>query len=157
VKTNIPGTSDAVITMTASPDWVINTTGVGMIRILRLGDDGTSQVLTAGFTGYDMDTGYLTFQARSPDGLCTFALVSVKPGSGISAGIPGPGATAAGNGQNTTAPQFLGSPVPAIVFVALAMAICGGAALFAIRRKAGCSQDDAEETYDDGWEPDEDS
>ena len=151
VKTNIPGTSNAVITMTASPDWVANTSGVEYVRILRLSDDDAAQVLTTSFTEYDMDTGYLTFQAQSPDGLCTFALVSVKPGAGYSAGTSQPDAIPTKDVRNSsataTSQEF---PVLFAIIAVLILAIAAEAvAILYTRRKNAERKDESEDDEDD--------
>ncbi|MFA5330856.1 MAG: DUF3344 domain-containing protein [Methanoregula sp.] len=78
---NIPVTKNATIEMTVPQDWVYGNGGLDQIRILRMDDYGSVQILDTAFCRYDRDSRYISFQASSPDGLCTFTLVSVT-GSG---------------------------------------------------------------------------
>ncbi|MFA4848463.1 MAG: fibronectin type III domain-containing protein [Methanoregula sp.] len=77
-KTGLISTGPATITMTIPQDWVTRNGGTDAIRIVRMGDDGTSEVLQTSFVGYDSDSSYLIFRAASPKGLSTFGLVAVK-------------------------------------------------------------------------------
>jgi len=76
-KTNITTSYSSNITMTASPEWVTANGGVDSIYIVRLGDDGTRQVLKTLWIGNDTQ-GNMIFEAVSPDGLSVFGLVSAK-------------------------------------------------------------------------------
>jgi len=80
-KENVPETRNATIEMTIPQDWVYNNGGIDQIRIIRLDDSGNVQILDTAFCKYDRDSRYISFQASSPDGLCTFSLISVG-GSG---------------------------------------------------------------------------
>jgi hypothetical protein len=44
---------------------------------VRIGDDGTTQVLATSLAGYD-STGNMIFEAYSPDGLSVFGLITAK-------------------------------------------------------------------------------
>ena len=77
-KTGITSTGSATILMSVSPNWVTDNGGNDAMRIMRIGDDGTVQILPTAFSNYDANTGYLTFTATSPDGMCTFGIVAVK-------------------------------------------------------------------------------
>jgi PKD repeat protein len=76
-KTNITTSYSSNITMTASPEWVTANGGVDSIYIVRLGDDGSRQVLKTLWIGNDTQ-GNMIFEAISPDGLSVFGLVSAK-------------------------------------------------------------------------------
>jgi hypothetical protein len=79
---HIGATRDGIITMTAPQQWVMNNGGENLVRILRISDDGAAELLKTSFSGYDKDSGYLTFQGESPNGLCSFTLLAVKPAEG---------------------------------------------------------------------------
>ncbi|WP_209631063.1 hypothetical protein [Methanofollis sp. W23] len=81
-KKGIEATGPATITMTAPPEWVTSSGGMDQIRILRLADDGTTQVLETVFKGYDADGNYL-FEAVSPEGLSEIGLVAVTESTGV--------------------------------------------------------------------------
>ncbi len=77
-KNNISSTGPATITMSVPQNWINNYGGIDAIRIVRNGDDGSTEVLTTKFANYDLNTGYLNFKALSPNGLSTFGIVAVK-------------------------------------------------------------------------------
>ncbi|MFA7303032.1 MAG: PKD domain-containing protein, partial [Methanoregula sp.] len=77
-KNGVPTIGAATISMDLPLNWINNYGGIDAIRIVRMGDDGTNEVLTTTFSNYDRDTGYLNFKAPSPKGLSTFGLVAVK-------------------------------------------------------------------------------
>ncbi|QSZ67617.1 PKD domain-containing protein [Methanofollis aquaemaris] len=82
VKKGIGKSGPATITMTVPPEWVTARGGVEQIRILRLADDGTTQVLETVFKGYDAN-GHYIFEAVSPDGLSEIGLVAVTASTGV--------------------------------------------------------------------------
>jgi hypothetical protein len=67
----------AVVTMSVSPSWVLNHGGLTNTKVVRLADEGTSQVLDTRFVGLDSSQN-MVFAATSPGGLSIFALISVK-------------------------------------------------------------------------------
>jgi PKD repeat protein len=77
-KSGMSSTGPATVSMSIPQNWINNYGGMGVIRIIRLGDDGTPEVLTTRFSNYDRDTGYLNFEAPSPKGLSVFGLVAVR-------------------------------------------------------------------------------
>jgi hypothetical protein len=77
VKTNMGTTLPATITMTCPPDWVNNHGGKEAVSIVRIGDDGKTQVLETTFAGFDT-TGRMIFEGYSPLGLSIFGLVTSK-------------------------------------------------------------------------------
>ncbi|WP_220680884.1 PKD domain-containing protein [Methanofollis formosanus] len=81
-KKGIEKCGPATITMTVSPEWVTARGGVDKIRILRMADDGTTQVLETVFKGYDTDGQYV-FEAVSPDGLSEIGLVAVTESTAV--------------------------------------------------------------------------
>jgi hypothetical protein len=81
-------TRDAVITMTAPLEWVRSNGGEDRVMILRISDEGIAELLDTTFSGYDHDSGYLTFRAESPDGLCTFTLMTVQPVPSVAGAEP---------------------------------------------------------------------
>jgi PKD repeat protein len=77
IKTNIGTTLPATITMTCPPDWINNNGGKEAVSIVRIGDDGTIQVLETRYAGTDL-TGNMIFEAESPAGLSLFGLLTAK-------------------------------------------------------------------------------
>ncbi|MDD1684680.1 MAG: hypothetical protein LUQ19_02180, partial [Methanoregula sp.] len=67
----------ATVTMSVSPSWVADHGDVASVRIARLADDGTSQMLQTRFVRHD-NSGNLVFEGTSPGGLSIFALITVK-------------------------------------------------------------------------------
>ncbi len=76
-KTNIATTLPATITMTCPPDWINNNGGKEAVSIVRIGDEGSMQVLETSFAGTDLK-GNMIFEAKSPAGLSLFGLVTAK-------------------------------------------------------------------------------
>jgi hypothetical protein len=68
----------SVVTMSIAPSWVLNHGGISGVKIFRLADDGTSQLLDTQFSGLD-NSFNMVFTGESPGGLSMFALVSVVP------------------------------------------------------------------------------
>jgi len=69
--------SNAVLRMTVSPAWVEANGGVDAIRVFRQGDDGVVSILATTYLGLDGD-GMMVFEAVSPDGFSSFAVVATK-------------------------------------------------------------------------------
>jgi len=94
--------SDGVkVNMTVDDAWVAaNAPGgsVNNVRIFRLGDDGTEEVLSTTFLFRQGTTDY--FEATSPNGLSTFGIVAVAS-SGTSGGGGGGGGSAYAGGGST--------------------------------------------------------
>jgi hypothetical protein len=72
---NLDSPATATITMSVSPEWV-TTWGRNTIRILRIADEGTAEILKTTTAGYDQ-FGNVIFTADSPRGFSTFGLVSL--------------------------------------------------------------------------------
>lgn len=104
-KNGIETSGPATITMTVPPEWVNSCGGMDQIRILRLADDGTTQVLETVFKGYDADRNYV-FEAASPDGLSEIGLVAVTEATGVTVR---PSDAAAGVETTTTTSGAAGS------------------------------------------------
>jgi hypothetical protein len=68
----------SVITMSIAPSWVLNHGGTSNVKIFRLADDGTPQLLDTQFSGLDNSIN-MVFTGKSPEGLSIFALISVVP------------------------------------------------------------------------------
>ncbi|MFZ0005782.1 MAG: hypothetical protein WAK45_07865 [Methanoregula sp.] len=68
----------SVVTMSIEPSWVLNHGGIPDVKIFRLADDGTSQLLDTKFSGLDHSLN-MVYTGESPRGLSMFALVSVEP------------------------------------------------------------------------------
>ncbi|MCK9630759.1 MAG: fibronectin type III domain-containing protein [Methanoregula sp.] len=80
-KSNLATTGPATLTLTVSPEWVSSHGGIPSIGVAHLSDDGTSEILTTGYTGVD-NNGNIAFLATSPKGLSAFGLVSLKTQTG---------------------------------------------------------------------------
>lgn len=79
-KTNLADGTEigqANVNMSIAPSWVTAQGGAGAVKIVRLADDGTSQMLDTRSVGLD-SSGNMVFAGISPGGLSIFALVSVK-------------------------------------------------------------------------------
>src|SRR5690606_1203538 len=78
VRTNgMPDVGDASVWLSAPRSWVAAHGGIGAIRIVRAGPDGTAEVLETRFVGYG-EEGSMVFEASSPNGLATFVLAAVE-------------------------------------------------------------------------------
>jgi len=77
VKTNIGTTLPATITMTCPSAWINSNGGKEAVSIVRIGDDGKTQVLETRYAGTDL-TGNMIFEAESPAGLSLFGLLTAK-------------------------------------------------------------------------------
>jgi hypothetical protein len=136
-KTGLTSTGPATITMTAPHDWVTRNGGTDAITIVRMADDGTTEVLQTSFSGYDQDSGYLIFTAASPDGLSIFALVGVKsymPAPAPTSGQMAPAQAPTLAPVTPAAKTSTGLPLMGIAGVIAALAILGVALLLFIRR-----------------------
>ncbi len=96
------------------------------IHVIRIGDDGTGEVLNTTFIGHDPERNLDLFQAESPNGLSTFGLASLSKsgnilqlinmvfariaGSGGGGGGGGSSSTSTSPGTSTTSPQATASP-----------------------------------------------
>ncbi|MCK9276804.1 MAG: PKD domain-containing protein [Methanoculleus sp.] len=99
-KTNLTGNDtiyDAVLRLTASPAWVDANGGVDAVRIFRLGDDGTREVLNTTYEG--MENGMMVFEAVSPKGFSAFAVVATAAASSSSSV---PSSSGGGGGSSTS-------------------------------------------------------
>jgi hypothetical protein len=79
-KSNFEDKTDvgqAVVTMSVSPNWVLNHGGITNTKIARFSDEGTSSILETQFVGLD-STQNMVFSGTSPGGLSIFAMISVK-------------------------------------------------------------------------------
>jgi hypothetical protein len=63
--------------MTCPPAWINNHGGKESVSIVRISDEGTMQVLETSFAGTDLK-GNMIFEAKSPEGLSLFGLVTAK-------------------------------------------------------------------------------
>jgi PKD repeat protein len=75
LKTDIPATYSATISMSVPAAWVTAHGGTGSIVIGRIADDQTSTFLKTTYVGYDQN-GNMEFVAASPDGLSVFGLIA---------------------------------------------------------------------------------
>jgi|GEM_PF-6610858 len=115
--------SNAMIWMTAEPEWVAEHGGRDAIRIMHLSEDGSAEALETRFTGND-ENGMPTFSARSPDGFSTFALVSILPGEPRKpAASVTVGATATETTTTATAKSQTGSGIQPIMIILAIVAI----------------------------------
>ncbi|MDD1665767.1 MAG: PKD domain-containing protein [Methanomicrobiales archaeon] len=83
VPTNITGVTDAVLELSVNASWVKEHGNENNIGVVRLGDDGTDQVLTPVSTSTDPATGLAFFTVPSPRGLSRFGLVSATGSSNL--------------------------------------------------------------------------
>jgi hypothetical protein len=72
---NLSPPASAMIVISVSPEWV-TTHGRNTIRIMRVADDGTAEILETKTAGYDQ-FGNIIYAADSPNGFSTFGLISV--------------------------------------------------------------------------------
>lgn len=77
-KSGITSTGPATITMNVPQNWIDRNGGLGAITIVRAAEDGTTEILSTSFDGYNSDTGYPRFMAESPQGLSTFGLIGMS-------------------------------------------------------------------------------
>ena len=80
-KSNLEDKTDvgqAVVTMSVSPNWVLNHGGITNTKIARFSDEGTPSILETQFVGLD-STQNMVFSGTSPGGLSIFAMIAVKP------------------------------------------------------------------------------
>ena len=102
-KTNVANAGDggliqsAKIRMAVSPAWVTAMGGVNRVVIMRWAEDGSTTSLATTMIGTNSD-GYQIFEALSPSGLSSFALMGLSvPGSG--------GGGGSGGGKSSTTPS----------------------------------------------------
>jgi hypothetical protein len=80
-KRNLEDKTDvgqAVVTMSVSPNWVLNHGGITNTKIARFSDEGNPSILETQFVGLD-STQNMIFSGTSPGGLSIFAMIAVKP------------------------------------------------------------------------------
>jgi hypothetical protein len=125
---NLSSSPEATVTMSASPEWV-TASGRNTVRIMRVADDGTTEILETEPGGYDQ-FGNMVFVADSPHGFSTFGLISVILVSEpvlIPEAPSVPMTTSAGASPTTIAPVFPVSPplttLPVPWFIAPALII----------------------------------
>jgi hypothetical protein len=79
-KSNLEDKTDvgqAVVTMSVSPNWVLNHGGITNTKIARFSDEGIPSILETQFVGLDSSQN-MVFSGTSPGGLSIFAMISVK-------------------------------------------------------------------------------
>jgi len=111
----------AAVRMHISPAWVEAHGGAGAIRIVHFADDGTVEILDIDMTGID-ENGDLIFEGASPNGLSTFALVSLGEAVQTTSTTPMPTTASAGGSASATTAQ-----APLGWTAAIAGALIGGA------------------------------
>jgi hypothetical protein len=130
---NLTVAGPATVTMTIPPEWVNAYGGISAIKIARLGDDGTAELLVTNYAGTD-PVGNLVFAGISPKGFSTFGLVSVnyqnipvqvspEPAS------PASSTTPAGMDNATHETPFIGGPLFLIV---TGLAVCAVAVILGV-------------------------
>jgi hypothetical protein len=119
--------ASATVRMTISPAWVEAHGGAGAVRIVHIADDGTVEILETGMVGID-EKGNLIFEAISPNGLSTFALVSLGDAARSASTTVTP--TTAATAPSTTAP----AQTPLGWAAAIAGALIGGGVHLSYRR-----------------------
>jgi hypothetical protein len=138
-KTGVTLTGPATVTMTASQNWVSQNGGMDAIRIIAISDDGVTEVLTPSFTGYDRDSGYLTFKATTSHSLWITGLVAVTPYTPGAATVYGQTsngqmAPVQTQGDSTIPGTSTGMPIMLVGGILAALAIIGIALMVYIRR-----------------------
>jgi hypothetical protein len=119
-KTNVSNAGDggliqsAMIRMAVSPAWVNAMGGVDRVVIMRWADDGSTTSLATTMIGINSD-GYLIFEALSPSGLSSFALLglSVSGGGSTSGSGGGKSSTPSSSFVYETRPITVAPTVPA--------------------------------------------
>ncbi|HIJ05849.1 MAG: Uncharacterized protein XE11_0007 [Methanomicrobiales archaeon 53_19] len=101
-KTNVANAGDggliqsAKIRMVVSPAWVTAMGGVDRVVIMRRADDGSTTSLTTTMIGTN-NVGDFIFEANSPGGLSSFALIGLS--------VPGGGGNSGGGGGSSSTPS----------------------------------------------------
>ncbi len=101
-KTNVANAGDggliqsAKIRMAVSPAWVTAMGGVNRVVIMRRADDGSTTSLTTTMIGTS-NAGDFIFEANSPVGLSSFALMGLS--------VPGGGGSSGGGGGSSSTPS----------------------------------------------------
>jgi hypothetical protein len=98
------GTAGVTLNLSVDDAWVVANGGRSNINILRLGDDGTKEVLTTNYAFSSGSTDYFT--AISPHGLSTFG-ISATSGSG--GGNNGGSSSSNSEGSSSISGGFLAS------------------------------------------------
>jgi hypothetical protein len=110
-KSNLEDKKDvgqAVVTMSVSPNWVLNHGGITNTKIARYSDEGTSSILETQFVGLD-STQNMVFSGTSPGGLSIFAMISVEPTAPTAPSQTSatPGSSSEGAGSLVVVPPLL--------------------------------------------------
>ncbi|HDS64198.1 MAG TPA: DUF4430 domain-containing protein [Methanofollis liminatans] len=119
--------ASATVRMHLSPAWAEAHGGAGAIRIVHIADDGTVEILETGMVGID-ENGNLIFEGISPNGLSTFALVSL--GDAVQSASTTVTPTSAATAPSTTAP----AQAPLGWAAAIAGALIGGGVCLSRRK-----------------------
>ncbi|MEA2035004.1 MAG: PQQ-binding-like beta-propeller repeat protein, partial [Euryarchaeota archaeon] len=114
----------ATIRMSTDPAWVKENGGEQGIVIMHRMDDGTVEALETAYTGTD-STGNMVFEAVSPKGLSTFAIVAITEGQIRSADQTKINTSGTDNIPET-GPVQSGLPVSLIVVAVIAAMFIGG-------------------------------
>jgi hypothetical protein len=77
-KTNFDSCGSTNVTMTVTKAWLEKNGGIKNAQIIRIADDGSSQVLPIISVVFDEKTGEYTITAYSKDGCSVFGLVTAK-------------------------------------------------------------------------------
>jgi hypothetical protein len=134
-KTGIPSTGPATVSMTVPGNWVTRNGGTNAISIVRMADDGATEVLATTFAGYDPGTGYMTFTATSEHGFSTWGLVAVKPHTVSSVPANGQMAPARAPAGTTSSPTSASLLIAGVAGIAALLVITGVTLRSFIRRK----------------------
>ena len=114
----------ATIRMSTDPAWVKEHGGEEAIVIMHRMDNGIVEALETTYTGTD-STGNMVFEAVSPKGLSTFAIVTIKEGMIRSADQTKINTSGTDN-ISKTRPTQSGLPVSLIVVAVIAAMFMGG-------------------------------
>jgi len=140
-KSGITETGPATVRMSVPAEWVVQNGGNTAIVIVRMDDNGVTEVLPTSFSGYDPTSGYPVFSATSQHGLSTWGLVAVKPYTqpAVSGQLAPTQAPADTTMQKTSATTTSGGlwPVMGVGGALGALAIIGVALLIYFRRNKG--------------------
>src|SRR5208337_455696 len=102
------GTAGVTLDLSVDDAWVVANGGTSNIRILRLGDDGTKEVLSTQYTGSTGSTDY--FKATSPHGLSTFGMSATSgSGGGNNGGSSSSNSGSSSEGSSSISGGFLSS------------------------------------------------
>ena len=107
----------ATIRMAAGPEWVTSMGGVDNVVILRQADDGTTTGLETHCLKERDAAGNYIFEAVSPDGLSTFALVAIKSPGGGSSGNDKPSTSSGSSSSRDPGSQITYDPDAPDVYI----------------------------------------